>query len=61
MEGKHRPPKFCAICHLYFKRNGTHRNVVGKLFEDDEKIVKRWVELERGNKRVSSSDEICAA
>ncbi|EYB87391.1 hypothetical protein Y032_0264g635 [Ancylostoma ceylanicum] len=57
-EGKHRPPKYCAVCHLYFKRNGTHRNVVGKLFEPDEVIVKRWVELEKDNKRIMTSEEV---
>ncbi|KAK6752925.1 hypothetical protein RB195_003991 [Necator americanus] len=57
-EGKHRPPKYCAVCRLYFKRNGAHRNVVGKLFEPDEKIVKRWIELEKDNKRAMSSEEV---
>uniref|UniRef100_A0A7I4YMG8 ELM2 domain-containing protein n=1 Tax=Haemonchus contortus TaxID=6289 RepID=A0A7I4YMG8_HAECO len=58
-EGKHRmPPKYCAICQLFYKRNGCHRNVVGKLFETDEKIVRRWVELEKDNKRTVTSTEV---
>ncbi|KAK5969709.1 GATA-type domain-containing protein [Trichostrongylus colubriformis] len=57
-EGKHRPPKYCAVCQLYYKRNGHHRNVVGKLFETDEKIVRRWIELEKDNKRTMSSEEV---
>ncbi|KAK6059533.1 hypothetical protein COOONC_02839 [Cooperia oncophora] len=45
--------------HFLFRRNGCHRNVVGKLFEMDEKVVKRWVELEKDNKRTMSSAEVC--
>ncbi|KAK6031306.1 hypothetical protein OSTOST_02543, partial [Ostertagia ostertagi] len=56
-EGKQRPPKYCAVCQLYYKRNGCHRTVVGKLFENDEKIVRRWIELEKDNKRTMSSAE----
>ncbi|WKY08529.1 hypothetical protein Q1695_007785 [Nippostrongylus brasiliensis] len=57
-EGKHRPPKYCAVCQLFYKRNGCHRNVISKLFEHEERIVRRWVELEKDNKRCMSSTEI---
>ncbi|KIH66702.1 hypothetical protein ANCDUO_02969 [Ancylostoma duodenale] len=46
------------LIHVLSRRNGTHRNVVGKLFEPDEVIVKRWVELEKDNKRIMTSEEV---
>ncbi|VDM63318.1 unnamed protein product [Angiostrongylus costaricensis] len=57
-EGRPRPAKYCSICQLYYRKNGTHRTVVGKLFEADERIVKRWIQLEKDNKRTMSSSEV---
>uniref|UniRef100_A0A0K0DP30 SANT domain-containing protein n=1 Tax=Angiostrongylus cantonensis TaxID=6313 RepID=A0A0K0DP30_ANGCA len=57
-EGRPRPAKYCAICQLYYRKTGTHRTAVGKLFETDERIVRRWIQLEKDNKRAMSSSEV---